>query len=67
MKANKPNKEQCLDFLKTYYGMYPYEDHISRGSYLFYYWIEQRFEPSLIEECKQILREEKLPGLKDGD
>lgn len=62
------SKNECLDWLRTYYGYAPYQDHCSKGSYLLYYWIEQRFDKDLIYECKQhLFREERLPGLKSDD
>lgn len=44
-------KQECIDNLKAYLGMKPYENHISRGSGMFLDWLNKKYGSTLVDEC----------------
>ena len=51
-------KEDCLTCLKVYYGIPPYEHHLSVGSGQFYQYIKLKYGKELLESCEKIIKEE---------
>lgn len=52
-------QEKCLEDLKVYYGLEPYEGHISNGSGTFYYWLKCIYSDNMIKKCEEILNVRK--------
>ena len=48
-------KNDCLEGLKVYYGLFPYDDHISTGSGSYYYWLKLLYGDDMIKKCEEEL------------
>ena len=49
-------KEDCMDCLRVYYGIPPYDGHQSRSSGSFYFYIKEKYGMELIVECEEELK-----------
>lgn len=48
-------KTECLEDLKVFYGLFPYDDHISTGSGQYYYWLKTKYSENMIKICEEEL------------
>ena len=53
------NKEDCIDCLKVYYGIPPYDKHTSRSSGSFYHYVKEKYGKKLVIECEKELKIDK--------
>lgn len=52
------DRHLCLDYVRVYLGLPPYEGHHSSGSGYYYQYLILKFGHELVEECKQELENE---------
>jgi len=48
----------CYEDLECFYGIPPYEDHVSRSSMVFYDWIVIKYGKETVSKCEKALTEE---------
>jgi hypothetical protein len=49
-------KEDCKTCLMVYYGIHPFERHMSRSSGSFLVWVKQKYGLDLVYECIEELK-----------